>query len=155
MTGTAQEQIRFQIQVTDAKEAREVEAALEQAGGQEIETTGEDGRPGFAPLLIIVGAVLAVTAVADLIIRVRKNHGCQQIIDARGNEVKVTKDCDFRNGRIIVISSDDQKVEIHDVPDGLDVGKLVEAALKSGADAVKAVADAAGAKSDDPVPAGK
>jgi hypothetical protein len=154
MTGAVESQIRFELQVADSSEAREVEAALEQAGGQSIETTGE-GRPGIAPLIIVVGAIAAVTAAADLFMRIRAKHMCQQIIDARNDKVKVTKNCDFRDGRIIVISSDDQKVEIHDVPDGLDVGKLMEAALKSGADAVKAVADAAGAKTDDPTPAGK
>lgn len=136
----------------DSKEAREVEQFLADAGASEINTTGED-ELGIAPILIIVGAIAGVTAVADLVRRWIDKTRCQQLIDARGDEIKVTKNCDIKDGRIIVVSADDQKVEIHDVPDGIDVTKILEAALKSGADAVKAAAEAAGAKATDPKPA--
>jgi hypothetical protein len=152
MNDVAQDQIRISIEVDDSDEAREVEETLKAAGASDVETTGE-GEEGILPIAIIVGAIAAVAAIADAIERWRKNHMCQETIDARNNAVKISKDCSIKDGRIIVISSDNQKVEIHDVPDGFDIGKTVEAALKSGADAVKAVADAAGAKTGDPEPA--
>ena len=126
---------------------------LEAAGATEVHVPDEGGQD-ILPILAVVGVIAGVVALADLIDRIRKRSSCQEIVDARGDEVKITKNCDFRDGRIIVISADQQKVEIHDVPDGLDLTKVVEAALKGGADAVKAAAEAAGAKSTDPQPAG-
>lgn len=148
-----QDQVRVRIAVDGPAEAGEVERALESRGASQIETTRQGDEKGILPILIIVGAIAGVTAVADLIMRIRDKTRCQELIDARGNEIKVTKNCDFKDGRIIVVSADGQKVEIHDVPDGIDVTKIVEAALTSGADAVKAAAEAAGAKASAPKPA--
>jgi hypothetical protein len=84
--------------------------------------------------------------------RWRKGHMCQEIIDAREKPLKREKDCSIRDGRIIVIASDKQKVEIHDVPDSFDLTKVIEAAIKSGGEAVKAAAEAAGGKATQPRP---
>jgi hypothetical protein len=100
-----------------------------------------------------VGTGAGPTAVADLVIRWRKAHLWQEIIDARGDKMRVSKDSSIKDGRIIVVSADDQKVEIHDVSGGIDVTRVREAALKSGADAVEAAADAAGRKGSSPHPA--
>jgi hypothetical protein len=148
------EGVRVRIVVDDSSEARDVESVLEESGASHIHTSGEGfENKGIVPILIIVGAIAGVAAVADLVMRIRAKTQCQEVIDARQAEIKVTKNCDFRDGRIVVISADSQKVEIHDVPDGLDVTKVLEAALKGGADAVKAAAEAAGAKASDPKPA--
>lgn len=144
-------QVTVEVEADDAEEARRVEEDLERAGAQEIHSNA--GEEGVLPILIIVGAIAAVTSAADVIERWRQGHQCQQLIDARGEKVEISKDCSIKNGKIIVVSSDDRRVEIHDVPSGLDIGKLLEAALSSGADAVKAVADSAGAKTSDPQPA--
>jgi poly(3-hydroxybutyrate) depolymerase len=148
----SEEDVRIEIVVDDPGEAQRLEQALTAGGASDVTTTRK-GEPGIAPILIIVGAVAGVTALADLVMRWRKAHMCQEVIDARGDAVKVSKDCSIRDGRIIVVSKDGQQVEIHDVPDGIDVTKIVEAAIKSGADAVKAAAAAAGAKASDPQPA--
>jgi hypothetical protein len=146
------EQVSISIEARGADSAREAEEAFEQTGISDFDTVGE-GQEGVLPILIIVGAVLAVSAAIDVIERWRKGHMCQQLIDARGEKLIVSKDCSMKNGRIIVVSKDDQKVEIHDVPEGVDIGKIVEAALDSGADAVKSAAAAIGAKARDPRPA--
>jgi hypothetical protein len=152
MGDAAQDQFQVSIEVDDSAEAREVEQALAQAGATEVETSGE-GIEGALPIAIVVGAIATVAAVADLAERIRRRFMCQQIIDTRDNQVRVSRDCDIRDGRIIVISADDQKVEIHDVPDGLDVTEVLKAALTAGADAVKAVAEKAGATATNPKPA--
>jgi hypothetical protein len=145
-------EIKVEFVVPDSEGAREAEELLKGAGAGEVKTTGE-GQEGILPILIVVGAIAAVAAAADAIERWRKGNMCQQTIDARKEKLVVSKDCSFKNGRIIVISPDDLKVEIHDVPDGIDISKVLTAALSSGADAVKAAAEAAGAKAGDPQPA--
>jgi len=144
----SQRQVDITFKVDDAEEARKVELDLREAGAEEIHSNAGD--EGILPILIVVGAIAVVTAAADAIERWRKGHQCQQLIDARGDNIVVSKDCTMKNGRIIVVASDNLKVEISDVPDGLDIGKVLEAALSSGADAVKAAAEAAGAKAGDP-----
>jgi hypothetical protein len=151
MSELAIEQVSLSIEAEGADAAREAKEAFEHTGVSDFTTTGE-GQEGVLPILIVVGAVLAVTAAIDVIERWRKGHMCQQLIDARGETVKLSKDCSMKNGRIIVVSKDGQKVEIDDVPDGVDIGKIVEAALSSGADAVKSAAEAIGAKAGDPKP---
>jgi hypothetical protein len=148
-----QDAIKVKVVVADSDEARAVERVLADSGASEIETSHE-GEKGILPIVIIVGAIAGVTALADLVMRLRDKTRCQEVIDARGAEVKITKNCDFKDGRIIVISADSQQVDIHDVPDGIDVTKIVEAALKSGAEAVKAAAEAVGASASTPKPAG-
>lgn len=147
--------IKVSIQVSNSEEAREVEALLKEAGAAEVHTTGE-GEQGILPIIIAVIGIAAGAALADAIRRWRESHMCQEIIDARDpkGDVVIKQNCDIKDGRIIVLTSDDQKVEIHEVPDGIDINKIVEAAIKSGADAVKAAADAVGAKADDPKPVG-
>lgn len=152
MSDLVVEQVSFSIEAEGTDDARDAKEAFEQTGISDFDTVGE-GQEGVLPILIVVGAVLAVTAAIDVIERWRKGNMCQQLIDARGEELVVSKDCSMKNGRIIVVSKDEQKVEIHDVPDGVDIGKIVEAALSSGADAVKSAAKAIGAKAGDPQPA--
>lgn len=148
------DQLQVSIEASDSSEAREVEALLVSYGAENVRTTGEGAR-GVVFIPIIVGAVIGVTALVDLYERWRKNTMCQEIIEVRKDGSTVIKrDCSIKDGRIIVISPEGMKVEIHDVPDGVDVNKIVEAALKSGADAVKAAAEAVGAKADGPSSAG-
>jgi hypothetical protein len=142
-----------EVFVDGSNEARAVADVLEDAGASEVQTVGGQERHGIAPILILVSTGAGPTAVADLVIRWRKAHLWQEIIDARGDKMRVSKDSSIKDGRIIVVSADDQKVEIHDVSGGIDVTRVREAALKSGADAVKAAADAAGRKASSPQPA--
>jgi hypothetical protein len=148
----AQDMLKVEIKVDELPELDEVHDDLVAVGATDIEVPPEGQT--VLPLLVIVGAIAGAVALADLIMRLRAKTSCQEIIDARGESVKISKNCDFKDGRIVVISSDAQKVEIHDVPDGIDVTKIVEAALAGGAEAVKAAAEAAGARATEPQPAG-
>ena len=97
--------------------------------------------------------IAGVGALADFISSQIARRQCQEIVDARGDEVKVSKNCDFHDGRILVIAKDGLKVDIHDVPANVNITAVLQAALKEGGSAVKAAAEAAGAKADEPQPA--
>jgi hypothetical protein len=117
--------------------ADEISDALAEAGATDVDITRP--RAGIDPITITVIAVLAVSAIGDLIMRIRAKRQCRQIIDARNGEVKTKMDCDIKDGRIIIVASDGDKVEIADVPDGVDLGKIIETAKTGGADKVKEV----------------
>ena len=149
MTGDG---ISVTIEPASLPQARELAGQLEERGAENVRTTG--GGQGILFVPVIVGAVIGVVALADLIERWRRNHMCREIIEVRKDGSVVNrKDCEFRDGRIIAISPEGMQVEVHDVPDGVDVTKVVESALKSGTDAVKAAAEAIGAKVTGPAPA--
>ena len=116
----------------------EISGALAEAGATDVDIS--QPKAGFDPITITVVAVLAVSAIGDLIMRIRAKRKCRQIIDARNGEVKTKLECAIKDGRIIVITSQGDKVEIVDVPDGVDLGKIIEAAKTGGAEMVKAAA---------------
>jgi hypothetical protein len=152
MTGDG-DGIKVSIEAFDLQQAKELAGALEESGAEDVRVTG--GGEGILFIPAVVGAVIAVTALADLIERWRRNHMCREIIEVRKDGSTANrKDCDFHDGKIISISPEGMQVEVHDVPDGVDVTKVIESALKSGGEAVKAAAEAVGAKATDPKPAG-
>ena len=55
-------------------------------------------------------------------------------------------DCSIKDGRIILVTEGDTKVEIVDVPEVLDMSEVLAAALSSGAEAVRAAAERSGAR---------
>lgn len=147
---SAMTDVQLRIHV-DESEATEIEQSLREVGATDVERVRQDG---ILPIVgIVVAAVIGVSALVDLIQRIRRQHQCQEIVDCRGDEVKIAKNCDRKDGSIVVVSKDKQKVEITDVPDSFDLTEVMKAALTAGADAVKSAADAAGAKAGDPQPA--
>jgi hypothetical protein len=116
----------------------ELKGELAEAGASDIEAP--EFKAGFAIIPVAIAAVLAVSALGDLIMRIRAKRQCRQIIDARGDEVKTKVDCDIKDGRIVVIARSGDEVEIADVPDGVDIAKVIEAAMAGGGDDVKKAA---------------
>jgi hypothetical protein len=150
----ADRQVSVEIRVEDADQARELEQLLQDAGAQEVETREADPGEvrGLAFIPIIIGAVIGVTALVDVYLRWRRNHMCQEIIDVRKEDKPViTKNCEIKDGRIIVLLPEG-KIEIHEVPDGVNVGDVIKAAINAGAEAAKAVAEKLGVKVEGPKP---
>jgi hypothetical protein len=116
----------------------EMRGELAKAGATDIEAP--EPKAGFAIIPVTIAAVLAVSALADIVMRIRAKRQCRQIIDARGDEVKTKLDCDVKDGRIVVIASSGDEIEIADVRDGVDIAKVIEAAMAGGGDEVKKAA---------------
>lgn len=143
MTDASTQQLS--LRVTFPKSLEEDPAQdLAQVGASDVRL--EQASAGFAPLLVIVvAAVLSVNALAELIMRWRDKHRCQQIIDTRGGKVQTKVDCSVKDGRIIIVSSSGEKVEIVDAPKGIDLSQILTAAISGGAEATKKAAKAVGA----------
>jgi hypothetical protein len=146
-------QVSVEIRVANADEARELEELLRSEGAQQVQLR-EPGKEvqGLAFIPIVIGAVIGASALVDIYLRWRKNHMCQQIIDARKEGTPIiTVNCEVKDGRIIVLLPEG-KVEIHEVPDGVNIADLLKAALSGGVDALKAAAEKVHAKVVGPIP---
>jgi hypothetical protein len=112
---------------------------------REVDVPAE--RPtGLEPISLTIAAVIGIHAISELILRWKAKRGCQQIIDARQDEIKTEMNCKVKDGRIIVVSRSGEKVEIVEAPQGIDLTEVLKAAASGGAAEVKKAADAAGAK---------
>jgi hypothetical protein len=146
--GQAPQSVRFELRLGDAELADELEQRLVDVGASAIHRREEYG---LLPLLpIVLGAVVALSALSTLVMWIRAKTGCRSIIDVRGGTIAQQVDCKVRDGRIIVVTEGDTKVEIVDVPEVLNMSDVLSAALSSGAEAVKAVAERAGAQVEVP-----
>ena len=104
-------------------------------------------RRGLIPIIpIVVGVVIALAGLATIVQRVINGRKCRMIIDARSSEIKTEVNCAIKDGRLIVITKDGEKVTVADAPPALDLTELVTAAIKGTAEEVRKIAGAAGAK---------
>jgi hypothetical protein len=79
---------------------------------------------------------------------------CQEIVDLSTGKLVTKKNCEQKDGSIVVITKGDLKVDIHDAPKDFDLSGVISAAIGGDAGAVQKAADAAGAKASDPQPSG-
>jgi hypothetical protein len=140
-------ELRIGIRADERSEAREAGALLEALGAREVKTRQMSAARGVGDIpTFVVGAVLAVTALSDLYERCRKNRLCREYVFVGRDELEIQRDCSVKDGRIIFIWSGGERVEIQEVPPGIDVTRVVEAVLKTGAEAAKVAAESVGAK---------
>jgi hypothetical protein len=124
------ESIAVEVFVDSEEHASEVESSLQEAGAIDI---GRLEQHGILPIIgIVVGAVIAVTAAADLVSRILKRRECQEIIDVSSGSLKISENCKRKDGSITVITKEGIEVEITNVPDGIDVTKIAESAISGG-----------------------
>lgn len=116
--------------------------------GDGLERRDED-IAGILPVFaaVIVGTITAA-AVAQIANWLMKNDECQQIMDFRSDDVKVTVNCEIRNGRIIVVAKDGLQVVVHDVPDLIDITDIAKTAATAGAEKAKEKVEKAGGTAD-------
>ncbi len=83
-----------------------VTAALKEVGATDIE---EVRQRGFIDAGIVILAVIAIQALANLIISLVSLWKCGVMVDARGDKVHVEKNCDLPRGSVLVIDRDGTK----------------------------------------------
>jgi hypothetical protein len=140
------EQIRIKVGVFEEEVGNELETVLRNHGATDIDIQTQHGILPIIP--IVIAASIGIAALAQVIITGRREMQCQQIIDARVTPLEHRIVCNIKNGKIIVLTKDDEKVEIVDVPELLDFTKFGEAIAKGNADVLKALVESAGGKAD-------
>lgn len=101
-------------------------------------------------LIIVTSGVISVGVVAAVADWIRQRNECLLVIDARGAEVTITERCDLpgQRGKIVVLSSSDQKLTV-DAPRGVfDIEAIVNTLIDKSIDAASVVAHEAGLRNE-------
>lgn len=113
----------------DSEEAESAAELLRSEGGEEVEELEEAGiLPGA---LVVVVGLIAVSGLANVIIRLSRAFACGTIVDARGDPVRTTKDPNLPKGTVVVIAADGSQATVHE-PSEVDLKDLIGAATSSG-----------------------
>jgi len=110
---------------------------------------GRDTRRVEVPdLNLVVSALVGAYGLAALVLWVIHSRGCTVILDARGRTIRMQIEPGVPGGRLVILSRDDTKVQVVEVPKVVDLTGVIKAAVTANADAVREAAKAAGAKVD-------
>jgi len=141
---SAAQPVQFELRLADDQLANELEQWLTEYGVDNLSRREEFG---VLPLLpIVVGAFIGLAGLASLVMWIRSKTACQVLIDVRGKKIQKEIDCSIRDGRIILVTKGNVKVQLVEIPQLLDMEKVLTAAISANAEAVKSVAEAAGAR---------
>ncbi len=100
---------------------------LTAADASQVEVLEDEG---FIPVVgVIVAAVIAGTALANVIIKISRLWKSGVIVDARGPIVRTEKSSALPRGTILVLSKDGVNHEINE-PSTLDLASLIEAVAR-------------------------
>jgi hypothetical protein len=96
---------------------------LQEANAVDVNQIKQRGMTGIEVILV---AVLATRAVAEIVERVSRLWKCGVIIDTRGSRVVTEKNCDLPRGDVLIIRADDDRVTVHE-PTKLDIAAILNA----------------------------
>jgi hypothetical protein len=109
--------------VVDSDDVTLVHEYLTHENAAQVETLGDEG---FLPIVgVVVAAVIAVTALANVVIRISRIWKSGVIVDARGPVIRTEKSPTLPRGTILVFSKDGTQHQISE-PSTLDLASLIE-----------------------------
>jgi hypothetical protein len=149
----ARDKVKVWVRGADLEEAREVRDLMKELGVRRprLGTDGDGARALADVTSCFVAGAVTLTTLTELWHNIRRNRRCREYVYVSEVGLTISRDCTIKDGRILVFWNEpDQRVEIHDVPSAIDITQIAETVVKSGADAVKAAAEALGAKVDGP-----
>ena len=127
--------IPFEVVFREASLVPEATAELSAAGEMDIRLPEEKG---FFPIVpVVIACVIGISGIAALIAWVVSKRRCQVILDARTEPIRKEIDCRIRDGRLIILTKDGERVEIVEVPPAIDFTEIAKAAVTGGASLVK------------------
>lgn len=111
--------------VVEDEETEELQQILALSGARDVERVEEEG---VLPVIgVIVAAALAVSALANVVIRLRQAWKCGVIVDARVGIVRTKKDCDLPPGTVLVFTRDGDQHSLHE-PSPIEIEQFLAAA---------------------------
>jgi hypothetical protein len=143
-TIVTEQERRVEIRVDDRGAADEIAAYLAQQGATDIEQS-EAGGVIPPALPFVIAALIGTSGLAAIAVWIKTKLGCMVVVDARAADVKITRHCEDRNGRVILIAAEDIKIELKDVPPLIDFTEIAKKGVEEGAEAAKSAAEAVGA----------
>ncbi len=137
-------QVEIELHVGTDEEAAAFQNWLTENGEIDVQPVEQ---MGILPIIgVVLAGAIAAAAVAKLVRWWQISHGCEQILDFTSGKLVQTVNCEFKNGKVIVVAAKDQQVVISDVPDVLDLTDIAKTALTAGAPAAADAVNAAGGK---------
>ena len=115
------------VEFTFADEDQEAVAAImREEGAGEVDVITD---AGILPVVaLIVAGVMAVNALVNVIIRLVNVWKCGVVVDARGETIRIRKNCDLPRGSVLIFPKDGTVTTLKD--SDLDVAGLLTALQK-------------------------
>jgi hypothetical protein len=118
------EQLDVEFVCSD-EDAAELERLLRESGATGVEPVEE---AGILPVIgIVVAAALAVSALANVVIKLRRAWRCGVVVDARVGIIRTEKNCDLPPGTVLVFTRDGERHTLHE-PSPVDLEQLLSVA---------------------------
>jgi len=113
----------LKVDITFADEvSNDVVSAFKDVGAQNVKQVSQRGLAGIE--IVIVGTIVA-SGLANLVIRLAPKWKCGVVVDARGARVLTKKDCELRQGTVLVISPKGIESKL-EKPSELQIKSLIE-----------------------------
>lgn len=110
--------------VIDSNDLEQLNAALAAEKASDVELLPD---AGFVPLLgVVVVALIAVTGLANVCIKLSRLRRVGVIIDARGPVIRTQTDRALPSGTVLVFAPDGVRHELHE-PSTMDLSALLQA----------------------------
>jgi len=110
--------------VTDNDELALLNRILEEEQASDVEQVSDSG---FVEIVgIIVAAVVALTGLANVVVKLARLRKSGVIVDARGSVIRTTVTGDLPSGTVLVLAREGTQHEFHDVSN-LEVPQLLDA----------------------------
>jgi hypothetical protein len=112
--------------VVEDEDTEELQQILALSGAHDVERIEEEG---VLPIIgVIIAAALAVSVLANVVIKLRQAWKCGVIVDARVGIVRTKKDCDLPPGTVLVFTRDGDQHTLHE-PSPIEIEQLVAPAV--------------------------
>jgi hypothetical protein len=119
--------------------ASEMAAWLTDEGATEVTLVRERGIVDLQTLEYVISALFGIAGLAQVALWVRDKTGCRTIYDVRHKRILTEVDCRIRDGKIVIFAKGG-KITIHDPDKLVDFDRVIQTAIKSGANvATKAI----------------
>jgi hypothetical protein len=131
--GTAVTNYRIWVRLIDHAEIEQMAEWLKSNGAKEVRQTQYQAIDPTQFPVIVTTVIAGIGGLTAFLGWIRRQRRCLLIVDARGEEVKVSFDCRERQGRSIIVASEGVVVEVMEGAELLDLGAIAVAAAQAGA----------------------
>ena len=112
--------------VVEDEDEEELQQILALSGARDVERIEEEG---ILPIVaVIIAGALALSVLANVVVKLRQAWKCGVIVDARVDIVRTKKDCDLPPGTVLVFTRDGEQHTLHE-PAPIEIEQLLKAAV--------------------------
>ena len=110
----------------DAEDAEATASALADEGGADVEELEEAGILPAA--LVVVIGIIAVSGLANVVMRLSRAFACGVVIDTRGETVRTRKDGNLPRGTVVVLTRAGEEATLYE-PSQVEIADVIKAGM--------------------------